>query len=219
MISAKQMLVELANREAGRLGDVVDLMDFSRRRLKNDDSGEVVRTRQQKIIDLLDQLIKEAEDKEKQSSSSSSSSGVSGNSIRQPSNPMQKRLLPAETRGGRTRRQAANPGEMWGSMPPAERERVLQALRAYSPAGTGNSSSSTRTCQETVRRQAVNAAETACSAIPFLIAAGVLAIVPSGAGDCRGRGRAVGARCDRRNDGDGPMDGGVGGRRISVSVG
>ena len=27
----------------------------------------------------------------------------------------------------------ANPGEMWGSMPPAERERILQALRESFP--------------------------------------------------------------------------------------
>ncbi|MDO8630757.1 MAG: hypothetical protein Q7R41_09705, partial [Phycisphaerales bacterium] len=136
VISAKQMLVELANREAGRLGDVVDLMDFSRRRLKNDDTGEIVRTRQQKIIDLLDQLIKEAEDKEKQSSSSSSSGGGSGNpSGGNPSNPMQQSRLPGGDPGDGPNRPArrANPGEMWGSMPPAERERVLQALRASFP--------------------------------------------------------------------------------------
>jgi len=137
LISAKQILVELANREKGKLGDVVDLMDFSRRRLKNQDAGEIVRTRQQNIIDLLDNLIKDAEKKEKQSSSSSSGSGGGGQnqSGGKPSNPMQQSRLPGGDPGGTPARQAkrANPGEMWGAMPPAERERVLQALRETFP--------------------------------------------------------------------------------------
>lgn len=134
-ISARQILVELANRESGRLGDVVDLMDFSRRRLKNDDPGDVVRTRQQQIIDLLDKLIKDAEEKEKQSGSAGSSGGSGPPSGGAPSNPMQQSRLPGGDPGGTPARatRRANPGDAWGSMPPAERERVLQALRDAFP--------------------------------------------------------------------------------------
>ncbi len=136
VISARQMLAELANRETGRLGDVVDLMDFSRKRLKNDDAGDAVRARQQKIIDLLDELIKEAEDKEKQNSSSSEGGGSGNPQGGTPSNPMQQSQLPGGDPGGTPTKAArrASPGEMWGSMPPAERERVLQALRESFPA-------------------------------------------------------------------------------------
>ncbi|MGB0716439.1 MAG: hypothetical protein ACPGXK_11200, partial [Phycisphaerae bacterium] len=41
-LSAEQMLAELGNRQPGRIGEVVDLMTFSGRRLKSLDSGKVV---------------------------------------------------------------------------------------------------------------------------------------------------------------------------------
>jgi len=133
-IAARQMLMELANREPEKLGDVVDLMDFSGKRLKSEDGGETVRTRQQRIIDLLDKLIKEEEEKEKQGSGGSggSSSGTPNNS---PSNPMQQSQLPggAPEAGQLRAARRVNPGDAWGAMPPAERERVLQAIRGTFP--------------------------------------------------------------------------------------
>ena len=134
VFAAKQMLLELANRDSGRLGEVVDLMDYSRRRLKNEDVGDVVQTRQKRIIDLLDDLIKQAEEQEKNSSCSSSSGGGSRGG-RAPSNPMQQSQLPggAAQDGALRAARRASPGEVWGAMPPAERQRILQALRDSFP--------------------------------------------------------------------------------------
>ena len=134
-IAARQMLMELANREPEKLGDVVDLMDFSGKRLKSEDAGEPVRTRQQRILELLDKLIKDEEEKEKQSSSSSSGGSGSGTPNNSPSNPMQQSQLPggAPEAGQLRAARRASPGEAWGAMPPAERERVLQALRGTFP--------------------------------------------------------------------------------------
>ncbi len=134
-IAARQMLMELANREPEKLGDVVDLMHFSGKRLKSEDAGEPVRTRQQRILDLLDKLIKEEEEKEKQSSSSSGSGSGSGTPNNSPSTPMQQSQLPggAPEAGQLRAARRASPGEAWGAMPPAERERVLQALRGTFP--------------------------------------------------------------------------------------
>ena len=134
-IAARQMLMELANREPEKLGDVVDLMDFSGKRLKSEDAGEPVRTRQQRILDLLDKLIKDEEEKEKQSSSSSGGGSSSGTPNNSPSNPMQQSQLPggAPEAGQLRAARRASPGEAWGAMPPAERERVLQALRGTFP--------------------------------------------------------------------------------------
>lgn len=134
-IAARQMLQELANREPEKLGDVVDLMDFSGKRLKSEDAGQPVRTRQQRILDLLDKLIKEEEEKEKQASQSSSGANSSGTPQNSPSNPMQQSQLPGGTpQAGQLRAaRRANPGEAWGAMPPAERERVLQAIRGTFP--------------------------------------------------------------------------------------
>ena len=133
-IAARQMAMELANRTPEKLGDVVDLMDFSGKRLKSVDAGDTVRERQQRIIDLLDKLIKEEEEKEKQSSQSGGGSG-SGTPNQSPSNPMQQSQLPggAPEAGQLRAARRASPGEAWGNMPPAERERVLQALRGTFP--------------------------------------------------------------------------------------
>lgn len=137
VVSAEQMLAELGNRQPGRIGEVADLMDYAGRRLTQRDSGPKVRERQQRIIDILDRLIEDAEEMENSSSSSSSNSGGGGGQRggQQPQNPMQDSILP----GGRPQEgplqsgRRANPGEVWGSMPPAERERILQALRDNFP--------------------------------------------------------------------------------------
>ena len=87
---------------------------------------------------MLDALIEEAQQREQsQSGSGSGGGGGSGNNGgRSPSNPMQQSMLPGgrgqEGSLGEMRR--ASPGEVWGTMPPAERERVLQALRESFPA-------------------------------------------------------------------------------------
>ncbi len=134
-IAARQMLMELSNRDPEKLGDVVDLMDFSGKRLKSEDAGETVRTRQQRILDLLDKLIKEEEEKEKQASNSGGGGSSSGTPNQSPSNPMQQSQLPggAPQAGQLRAARRANPGEAWGAMPPAERERVLQAIRGTFP--------------------------------------------------------------------------------------
>lgn len=138
-IPARQILMELANREPGRIGEVVDLMQFSGRRLKNADGGELVQARQQKILDILDSLIEEAEEQEKNACSANpGGSGGGGQNQSQgqlPSDPMQDSMLPGGSfsEGEMRAARRANPGEMWGSMPPAERERILQALRESFP--------------------------------------------------------------------------------------
>lgn len=137
-ISAEQMLAELENRQPGRIGEVVDLMHYSGRRLTLADSGETVHTRQKRILEILDRLIEEAEDQESSSSSSSSSGGGggSGKSGKQPpGQPMPDSYLPGGRPADGSSRSArrANPGQVWGAMPPAERERILQALRDNFP--------------------------------------------------------------------------------------
>ena len=135
-IAARQMLLELNNREPERMSEVADLMDYSGRRLKSADGGEVVQTRQQRIVQLLDQLIKEEEEKEKNSCNNpSGGSGGKPQAGRSPAKPMQQSRLPGGTPQDESLRASrrANPGEMWGAMPPGERDRILQALRESFP--------------------------------------------------------------------------------------
>jgi hypothetical protein len=62
----------LQNFEEGSLSDVAEHMDFSRRRLDFSDAGENTQGKQEKIIAMLDELIKKAEEQESSASSSSS---------------------------------------------------------------------------------------------------------------------------------------------------
>lgn len=134
VVAAQQILVELLNRQPGQIGEVVDLMDFCGRRLQIADAGDKVHQRQQRVIDILDRMIEEAEEKEQEQCSTGSGGGGQGDQA--PSNPMQDSVLPggagsdkAELRASRR----ANPGEVWGSMPPADRAKILQALRDSFP--------------------------------------------------------------------------------------
>ena len=135
VVAAEQMLGELQTRQPEQIGEVADLMNFAGRRLNHLDAGESVRTRQQRIVDLLDKLIEEAENNEKNSSSSSSGGSDGSKSQNAPSNPMNESKLPggAPPQGSLGERQRANPAESWGAMPPAERARILQALRDNFP--------------------------------------------------------------------------------------
>lgn len=136
-IAAQQMLAELQTRQPEQIGEVCDLMTYAGRRLGQRDSGETVQTRQDRIIELLDKLIEDAEENENSGSSSSSDGSDSSQKqgSQQPSNPMQTSKLPSggPKEGTLQARRRANPGDVWGSMPPAERERILQALRDNFP--------------------------------------------------------------------------------------
>ncbi len=63
-IGAWRQLEQLRFIEDGTLSDVFARMDFSRRRLALEDSGNSTQDEQKKIVSILDQLIKEAEQKE-----------------------------------------------------------------------------------------------------------------------------------------------------------
>jgi hypothetical protein len=136
-LTARQMLAEIAARREGGLGEVTDLMGFAHRRLQAGDSGTEVQQRQQRAVELLDTLIAEAESQEQSGGGSGSESQPDRRPGSAPRSPMpDSRLPPGSFRGEGSLREArrANPGEMWGAMPPAERERVLQVLRERFPA-------------------------------------------------------------------------------------
>ena len=124
--------MELRRRQPERIGDVTDLMSYSGRRLGHDYTDDGVQQKQKRAIELLDNLIEEAEKNEQSSSGSGSGSG-SGN--KSPSTPMEDSMLPGGGSQGENLRSARKirPGEAWGEMPPAEREKVLQALRDSFP--------------------------------------------------------------------------------------
>lgn len=134
-ISAQQILVEMKGRQPESIDEVADLMVYAGRRLSQLETGQPVQTRQQRAIELLDKLIEEAEQQEQSSSSSSGGGGSPGGQNQGPSTPMPDSALPGGQAGESYLRnkRTAKPGEAWGTMPPAEREKILQALRDSFP--------------------------------------------------------------------------------------
>jgi tetratricopeptide (TPR) repeat protein len=63
-IGAERQIQQLKMVAEGTLSDVFVRMDFSRRRLALEDAGEQTQEEQKKIVAILDQLIKEAEEAE-----------------------------------------------------------------------------------------------------------------------------------------------------------
>lgn len=137
VVTARQMLAELARRIPESMGEIADLMGFSEQRLAAADPGERTRSAQGRVIELLDKLIEEIENQENQSSSSSQSQRNSQRSPSQPQpqNPMdESQLTPGAPQDGPKRPgRVVNPGDAWGAMPAAEREKILQVLRDRFP--------------------------------------------------------------------------------------
>lgn len=140
-VTARQILTELERRQPGRLGDVHDLMDYSRRELRLARTDDEMRARQAEAVRLLDQLIEEAEENEKngqcnnQGDSKKNQRRSQAQRNRQPQrNAQQSELREA---GGADKQleeaRRARPGESWGKMPAREREQILQALQKQFP--------------------------------------------------------------------------------------
>lgn len=136
-VIATQIVTELSRRVPRQLGDVRDLLVFARRHIRQGDTGEPVRQRQQEAVAMLDDLIKEAEEQEKSQSSASSGSksrgGKSGQQPGQGGGAKQSQLYRGSAPDANLRRTQARPGEAWGRMPPREREAILQSMQQQFP--------------------------------------------------------------------------------------
>lgn len=143
-LPARQMLQELAGRRPESLGEVSDLMVYAGRQLAHGQTDKPVQTQQERAVELLNKLIKDAEDQEQQQSNKDNQGGGGGgaqgrqsrpNSNQRSANPAEQSTLPeGQGRIGELHRSGqARPGEEWGKMPPEERERVLQSLRRNFP--------------------------------------------------------------------------------------
>ncbi len=132
-VTARQMLAELQRRRPERLGDVADLMSYAGRRMGHEFTDQGVQQKQQRAIDLLDRLIEEAEQNEQGGGGGGAGGGSNGQ--RSPSSPMQDSQLPGGSPQSEQLRSARRirPGEAWGAMPPAQREKILQSLRDSFP--------------------------------------------------------------------------------------
>lgn len=137
MVAARQLALEIERRETGTLGEAATIMDYSEQRLAVSDTGPRVREQQEEIVKLLDQLIQQAQQQEQKQGSGRGGGRGSQRGAR-PQQPQQgaeeSRVAPGAGRVGDLHTSPkADPGEMWGKLPPAEREKVLQRLREKYP--------------------------------------------------------------------------------------
>ncbi len=132
-VGMRQLQLELERRERGTLDEVATVMEYSAARLNASDTTPRLRSRQDEIITLLDRLIEETEQQEQQQSSSAQRRSAVPQMPRQGA---EQSVLPESGQGqiGELHRAPqADPGEMWGQLPPAEREKLLDALRERFP--------------------------------------------------------------------------------------
>jgi hypothetical protein len=115
-------------------------MVYAGRRLNRGLADQPVRQSQKRAVDLLNQLVEEAEQREKQQQqqSGSPSGGKGGSGQRMgnaPISPARQSMLPGGSgaKGELDSRPAVRPGEMWGQMRPEDRQRILQSLREGFP--------------------------------------------------------------------------------------
>lgn len=96
------------------------------RRLSLAEPGETTQQRQQAILDELDELIKKLEEQRKQQQQMAASAAGGGGA--EPGDPAEE-SRPSELKGpGEVDRKRLVAGDAWGSLPPAERERLTQAI-------------------------------------------------------------------------------------------
>jgi tetratricopeptide (TPR) repeat protein len=136
-IGTRQLLLELARRERGTLGEAATLMGYAAARLQAADATPRVRQRQEEVLALLDKLIADAEEQERQAAQSRRGGRAAGRAGGTPRAPAELSQLPAAGGPAETGQQhaapRADPGQMWGRLPPAQREKILQSLRDRFP--------------------------------------------------------------------------------------
>ena len=135
-MGARQLLLEIERRERGTLEEVATVMGYSAARLRVADASPRVRTSQDEVIALLDKLIQDTEQQEKEQRQRSSGRRAAGTPQNRPRAGAEQSALPDAGAGQIGEQHAApraDPGEMWGRLPPAEREKILQSLRDRFP--------------------------------------------------------------------------------------
>ncbi len=140
-IGAAVMIAQLEAIEDGKISDVQDRMDFSRRKLDLEKTDNPTQDQQTEIVALLDKLIKEAEEKEKSGGGGGGGGSGQGQGNGPPSgngqstSPANQSTLPtgAGGQGDLHATSRGTPGEEWGKLQDRKREEVLNALKTSFP--------------------------------------------------------------------------------------
>ncbi|MHC4938250.1 MAG: tetratricopeptide repeat protein [Planctomycetota bacterium] len=130
----EQMKNELVQEWESPLYDLAGKMNHVGREIEKGETGQPTQGKQKEIIEILNELIKRAEEQEGKGKNKGGGGGAPrGN--RQSSGPANKsQLSPGAGRVGDLRgKKRAKAGEKWGEMRDKERDEVLQALKEKFP--------------------------------------------------------------------------------------
>lgn len=121
-----QQLARDMNQKPNPLASVARRMADAERRLAMADPSQATREGQQTILDELDKLIEELEKQRQQQQQQAAAGGAGG--AAEPGTPAED-SRPSELKApGEVDRKRLVAGDAWGALPPAERERLTQAI-------------------------------------------------------------------------------------------
>lgn len=145
---AVKLLVRIALAKNVKLAEARELMNWSRRRLKLTDPGKETQVQQEKILGILDEIVKKMEQQQQQQQQQQQSQGQSQGQGQgqsqggQPGSPQgqspggakESSLAQGSTSmGSDARVNRGSAADSWGNMPQKERDKVLSSLAEKFP--------------------------------------------------------------------------------------
>jgi hypothetical protein len=118
------MQQDLASLEDDSLNHIARRMEDIRRRLAQGRSGQRVQSVENGVVESLDKLIKDIEDRVRQQQGAASASRIAPRSQA----PMQESRIAELKAPGKVDRRDMGNGAGWGNMPEKEREKALQDI-------------------------------------------------------------------------------------------
>ena len=138
-VGAWQKLQQLKSLEEGSISDIQQRMDFARRKLALEDTGNAMQLEQEKIVSMLSQLIKKVEEQESQSSSTNES-GESKSEAQDGNKPSDKQGESQTGGGGKNPNGIAKrsfdngPASEWSRLRDRGRDPAFSAIKEKYPA-------------------------------------------------------------------------------------
>ncbi len=131
----EQMLNELVQEWESPLYDLSGKMNHVGRAIESGETGAGTQGKQKEIVEILDALIKKAEDNEGKGGGGGGGGGGTPRGNDQSQSPAnQSKIAPGASRVGDLRpKERPKLGEKWGEMKDKERDEVLQALKEKLP--------------------------------------------------------------------------------------
>ena len=133
--SMEQVLNELVQEWESPLYDLAGRMDKAAREIERGKTGKGTQVEQKEIVDIIEELIKRAEQQEGQGQGQNNGGQQTPRDGNQSNSPLNKsKVAPGASRTGNLGgKKKPKPGDQWGKMRDKEREEVLQSLKEKFP--------------------------------------------------------------------------------------